>query len=207
MLQSAFNALIGIQSRVGLLKRLGSSGSPDMYSPCKLAPSNFFRFLKGPEYTTVKGVEFVIPISSLTGQFAQLLSFERIPDAGTFKIKFDSNTTNDLQFDATAADIQTELRLIVPLANVLVTGSFNTGFTIIFAGFSVAPALGQVIDNTLQESSLPVATTFSNTSVKWNDPMKKGDRITDGSRNLTVDEVIEMHDVGAIVIGYRVRAE
>lgn len=204
ILRSAFNALSRIHSRQGQLKRLGTI---DIFSPCRLMPSNYFRFLRGPEYTTIKGVEYVIPLDSLTGQFSQLLAFERIPDAGTFKIKFDSNTTTDLQFDCSAVDIQTALRLFVPLANVVVTGSFNTGFTILFVGFSVYPALGQVIDNTLLESALPVATTFIQTSTQWSDPIKKGDRILDGTKTLTVDEVIDLHDIGAIVMGYRIRCD
>ena len=204
MLKSALNALTRIHSRTATLKRLGTV---DNYSPCRITPSNYFRFLRGPEYTTIRGVEFVIPIDSMTGHFAQKLSFSAIPDSGEFKIRFESNTTAALQFDATAADIQTELRLISGLENVVVTGSFLLGFTITFVGFQVAPALGQVVDTTLKEGLNNVDASWINTSVRWLEPLKKGDRILDGTRIWVADEIMEMHDMGAQIMAYRVRAD
>ena len=204
MLRSALNALTKLHSRQAMLKRLGTV---DIYSPCRITPSNFFRFLRGPEYTTIRGVEYVIPVDSMTGQFSQIVSFSAIPDAGTFKIKIGTNTTNDIQFDATAADIQTELRLIPAFVNVIVTGSFNTGFTILFTGISVAPSLGETVDLALTESSNPVTVVFKNTSLVWADLIKKGDRIIDGNKQWAVDEIMEMYDLGAQVMAFRVRAD
>lgn len=204
MLKQALNALTAIHSRQAMLKRLGS---PDIYSPCLIAPSNYFRFLRGPEYTTVRGVEFIIPIDSMLGQFAQLLSFDKIPEEGTFKIKFGTSSTDALGFDVTAVDVQTELRKIGALANVLVTGSFATGFRTVFAGFSTAPELGQVVDSTLKESGENVVASWGNTYSAWPDKIKRGDRIVDGTRIVAVDEIIEMHDLGAKVMAFRVRCD
>ena len=190
-----------------MLKRLGASGAPDVYSPCRITPSNFFRFLRGPEYTTIRDVEFVIPVDSMSGQFAQLLSFDRIADGGTFKIKFGDNTTDTLPFNATASNIQEALREFSPLANVLVTGSFMLGFRIIFAGFQTAPELGLIVDNTLVETLEPVVPTWSNIFAPWTEPIRKGDRILDGTRSYSVDETMEMHDLGAQIMAYRCRCD
>lgn len=203
MLRTALNALTRLHSRPAMLKRLGTV---DIYSPCRLTPSSYFRFLRGPEYTTIKGVEFVIPVDSMTGQFAQLLSFDLIPDSGTFKIKVNADTTNDINFDATASDIQTELRLIPALVNVIVTGSFLLGFTIIFVSLSSSPTVS-VEDNLLMETTNSVVTSLKITPSVWADLLKKGDRIIDGSRQWAVDEIIELHDIGAQVMAYRCRAD
>jgi hypothetical protein len=204
LLRSAFNALTRLHSRPGTLKRLGD---PDIFSACRLTPSNYFRFGNGPEYSTVKGVEFILPKDSLTGQFAQKLSFSAIPDTGSFKIQYGIQATTALAYDDTASDIQTALRLLTNLEDVVVTGSFLLGFTITFVGFSSAPAVGIVIDNTLEESSEAVETSWAHTTTPWAESVKKGDRILDGSKLWTVDEIMEMHDLGASVIGYRVRCD
>jgi len=158
MLKAALNALTFLHSRAATIKRLGAS--VDTYSPCRITPSNYFRSLRGPEYTTIKGSEFIIPVDSLTGQFAQKLTFDRIPDEGTFKLTFGVNTTTALAFNCTAADIQTALRLFSELTNVLVTGSFLLGFTITFVGFSTAPAFGSISESTLKESATGVPEAY-----------------------------------------------
>lgn len=204
MLRAALNFLTGLHSRVGTLKRYGS---PDIFSPCRITPSNYFRNLRGPEYTTIKGSEFIIPVDTMLGHYSQRLSFNEVPESGTFKLKFGSNTTDFLQFDSTADDIQTELRLIVALANVVVTGDFSVGFSIVFEGFENFPALGQVLNNTLVGAADPVTEAWAQTTTPWIDLIKKGDVIIDGNKQYTIDEIIEMHDLGAIVMGYRVRAD
>lgn len=204
MLKSALNAICLLSSRPGSVKRLGS---PDTFSPCKLTPSFYRRNpTAGPEYTTVQDQEFIVPVDSMTGQFAQLLTFDRIPASGQFKIQFGSFLTDFLDFDCSATDIQTAIRLLDPsLANVLVTGSFNTGFLITFVGFQTFPALGTIQNSTLMESGTGVTWTFSNTSVVWPELLKKGDRLIDGSKTWSVIEVQEMNDLGAKVMAYRAR--
>jgi len=204
MLKSALNALTRIHSRTALLKRLGTVNA---YSPCRITPSNYFRFLRGPEYTTITGVEFVIPLDSMLGEFSQSLTFNETPDAGVFKLKFDGDETEELTFESTAAEIQTQLRTITALANVVVAGSFSEGFTFTFAGLSSAPDLLEVTGSTLEEGGDSVTTTIINTYSAWSEPLKKGDRIIDGERSWAIDEIIEMHDVGAQVMAYRVRCD
>jgi len=199
ILRTAFNALTKLHSRQATLKRLGNT---TIYSPIKITPSNFFRFLRGPEYTTISGHEFIIPIDSMAGHFSQKLSFAEIPTLGFFSIQFGGNTTDPISFNATAVDIQDELRDLAGLTSVVVTGSFATGFIITFVGFEVQPALGIVTASTLD-----TATTMAQTSLKWDELIKKGDRIIDGSKLYAVDEIVDMHDVGATVMGYRVRCD
>lgn len=204
MLKAAFNALIRLHSKTGTIKRLGT---PDLYSPCRLTPSNYFRFLRGPEYTTIRGVEFIIPVDSLTGSYAQLLTFDKVPDFGVFKINLLGGTTDEFTYTSTASAIQIGLRLVPGLQDSVVTGNFSDGFLISFQGISTKPVLGTLIGSTLLNGVDIVEATFTNTSVAWDTLLKKGDRVMDGNRPLTVDELIEMHDLGADVMGYRVRCD
>lgn len=203
MLKAAFNALSKLHSRAATIKR---PGTPDIYTPARLSPSNYFRFLRGPEYTTVKGVEFVIPVDTMTGEFSQSFVFNNVPDDGDFKLKFGTLETGVLNFDASAAQIQTALRLLSGFGSVTVT-AITSGFKIIFSGVSISPDLGQLEDSTLVFGVDPVTATFTKANIPWTKPLKKGDIIIDGSNRWTADEVIEMHDIGASIIGYRVRAD
>ena len=200
MLKTAFNALTRLHSRPALLKRLGTV---DIYTPVRITPSNYFRFLRGPEYTTIPGKEFIIPADSMIGQFAQKLVFELAPTTGAFKIKYGTNTTGSLAYDATAAQIQTALSGLTGLSNVTVSGSFVAGFLITFRGFQTAPELGQITDSTLDKPGV-----FSNTNVLWTgEPITKGDRILDGTRLYSVDEIMEMPDMGGKTMGFRCRCD
>lgn len=205
MLKQALNAVIMLHSRAATLKRLGAT--TDMYSPCRIMPSNFFRFLRGPESTTIKGVEFVIPLDSLTGEYAQKLTFSAVPDEGTFKIKFGEDTTDDLEFDIIASDLQIALRLLTPLSNIVVAGNFATGFTFLFAGEPDLPEVGEVVESTLMTDEEELTTEWTSYQVPWTDKMKKGDRILEDSALWTVDEIMVLYDLGAQPMGYRVRAD
>lgn len=199
MLRSAFNALTRIHSRPALLKRLGVV---DIYSPIRVTPTNYFRFLRGPEYMTIKGKEFVIPVDSILGQFAQTLTFTDVPTTGTYKIQFGSSTTGFLNYNATAANIQTAIRLINGLTNATVTGSYADGFVFTFVGFSASTGTGQIVSSTLDETG-----TFAQSYTDWTGEIQKGDRIVEGSVSLTIEEIMEMPDIGGTTIGYRCRAE
>lgn len=199
MLRSAFNALTKMHSRPVTIKRLGN---PNIYSPARVTPTNYFRFLRGPEYTNIPGVEFIIPVDTLLGQFAQKLAFDVIPSTGDFKITYGAEETGAILFSDAAVDIQTELRLLTGMSSVIVTGSFATGFYITFVGFDNLPGLGQVTSSTLDAVG-----TFSQTYTKWDDLLKRGDRILDGSKLYAIDEIMEMHDLGTEVMGFRTRCE
>lgn len=204
ILKKALNALTSLHSRTATMKRLGS---PDIYSPCRIAPSNYFRFLRGPEHTTVKGTEFIIPVDSMLGHYGQSLKFSAVPTQGQFKLKFGTNTTDAFDYDVEAAEIQEALREFEGLQDVVVSGDFAQGFKFAFVGFQLATGMGQVTESTLMASGDAVTATWATSFVPWSEPIKKGDRIQDGSKQWTVDEIIEMHDMGAQVMAYRVRVD
>lgn len=207
MLRAAFNILTGLHSRVGQIKR---PGSPDIYSPCRLTPSNYFRFLRGPDSTVIRGREYVIPLDSLLGQFAQVVSFSLTPAAGTFKLDYNGNLTTALAFNSSSAAVQTALRLLPGLTNVLVTGSMASGLIVTFAGFSAVPILLLPADHATLVDGVAAAVTItvSQTYQAWSDVFKRGDKIIDSVYGLqAVDEIIEMVDLGGAVMGFRIRCE
>lgn len=199
MLRSAFNALTKFHSRAVTIKRLGT---PDIYSSARVTPANFFRFTRGPEYTTISGKEFIIPVDSMTGQFSQSIVFAEVPIAGDFKLRYSGNDTTAILFSATADDIQTALRLLPGLSYVTVSGDFSVGFSVLFNGAIVKPSLLSIVSSTLGTTG-----TISHTMTAWEDKIRKGDRIIDSGKFYAVDEIMDMHDVGATIMGYRVRAD
>jgi len=206
MLKVAFNMLTRMHSRSAQLRR---PGSIDIYSPCRITPSNYFRFLQGPEATTIHGREFIIPLDTLVGQYSKLLTFSTNPVTGVYNLTYNSNSTTDLSPASSAADIQTALRLLAGLSNVLVEGSYVLGFSIVFNGFNAEPLALTVTNSTLQDNTpAAVTTTITNGFELWDQRIRRGDKIIDsvyGSQ--TIDELIEMVDVGGAVMGYRVRCE
>jgi len=207
MLRAAFNILTGLHSRIGQIKR---PGSPDIYSPCRLTPSNYFRYLRGPDSTTIRGREYIVPVDSLLGQFAQVVSFSLTPVAGSFKLDYNGNQTTALQFNVSAGAAQTALRLLPSLNNVLVTGSIASGLIVTFQGFSTAPILLLPADSAtlVGGGSAAVTITVSQTYQAWTQKFKRGDKVIDSVYGLqAVDEIIEMLDVGGAVIGFRIHTE
>lgn len=205
MLRAAFNALTRLHSRPAVLKRLGT---PDIYSLIRITPANYFRFLRGPEYTTVKGVEFIIPKDTMVGHLAQKLVLNKVPDAGAFKISFGVLETTSLPFNTNAAAIQVAVRLLSGLSNVVVTGDFTDGFVFTFVGSSSSTTLGDLTNSTLSNGvDTSLVDTWTRLNTLWDKPILKGDRIIDGSSQWSVDEIVHMHDVGASVMGYRCRCD
>ncbi len=208
MLRMAFNALTSLHGRVAQLRR---PTTVDMYSPCKIAPSNYFRFAAGPEYTDIHGREFVIAVDSLKGQFSQIVSFDALPTVGDFKLDYNGNLTSALAFNVNAASVQTALRLLAGLADVTVSGSIAAGFTVVFPGFSVQPVLilpadhATLLDTDLEAVEITVAHSFST----WAAPIiRPGDTIIDAVHGeMTIKEIIEMPDIGGSIMGFRIRCE
>ena len=201
MLKAAFNALTRLHSRPALLKRPGAT--VDMYSPMRVTPSNYFRFLRGPEYTTIRGIEYIIPVDSITGQFSQTLKFPEPPTTGTFKLQYALIKTGALNYDTTAATIQSALVAIPGLSNVAVTGDFTAGFLIVFRGMMTAPDLGLIVESTLDQAG-----TLAKANTSWpEEKVKKADRILVDGKVYAIDEIMAMPDVGGVAMGYRVRAD
>lgn len=197
-LKGAFNAVTRLHSQAGYIKR---SGTPNLYSPMRITPSNFFRYTQGPSLTVITGSEGIIPVSAITGTQVQTVAMSGTPVAlSSFKLTYDGHDTSDLDWDTvTASDIQVALRLIAGLESVVVTGPapfsikmFDVQTPVLLVG--VPPASG-------------VITVGYGASVAIDPPIKRGDRLIIGSQMFSAKEIIEMPDLGGEIIGYRVRYE
>lgn len=200
MLKTAFNMLTRIHSRAATMRR---PGNPDIFSPVRITPSNYFRFIEGPSEMVIHGREFILPTDTLLGQWTQKITFSKVPTVGSFVLYYGLEDTDSIAFSATAADIQTELREIPGLANVTVTGSFSSGFVVTFVGVS-SPALLEAVNNTLGAT----ITIAEGPYQAWTQKVKRGDRIQDEVYGeMTVDEIVEIVDIGGSIMGFRCRVE
>jgi hypothetical protein len=206
LMKSAFNAVTRLHSQGGWIKR---PGSPDLFTPMRMTPSNYFRYIAGPSQTVVTGSECIIPIATIYGQQRVDVTVDALPTAGTWTISFDLNgttvTTGSLAFDAIGADIQASLRLISGCENVTVIGDLqSTSTQISFIGVKSASNI------TVNLGSLVGTATaaYEYKSIAWTTPLiRRGDRILNASGSFTAKEVIEMPDLGGEIIGYRIRYE
>lgn len=203
MLRQAFNALIKLHSRPVYVKRLGN---PDIYSPARITPSNYFRFLEGPSSTTIHGREFVIPIDTLSGTAQQVVSFSAVPTSGKYYLTYGVTNTAEFNYNDAASVIQAALRLISGLESVVVAGAHTSQFTITFYGVQIPTAItatkvtGQELDANI--------TIAAGAGVQFSPRIQRGDKIIhDLYGSLAIDEVVEMCDIGGTVMGYRVRCE
>lgn len=90
----------------------------------------------------------------------QNISFDSIPDAGTFSLVVEGNTTAAINFDADAAEVQTAI--VNSGTDVTVTGDFATGFSI---RFNETGDFAQIAEdsNTLTIALAPIVITYSTT--------------------------------------------
>ena len=69
ILSGAFNMILRIHSRPAVLRRYVTSSTYEE-TDIRVTPSNYFRFASGPELTTIRGREFVIPVSTIVTPFS-----------------------------------------------------------------------------------------------------------------------------------------
>lgn len=207
-IKKAFNLISRLHSRAATLKRFGT---PDIYSPIRITPSNYFRFLEGPGSSTIHGREFIIPVDTMTGHYTQLVTFGSTPTQGGFHLTYGVTDTAAIAYNDTNADVETALQAISGLENVTVTGNFTSGFLITFIGVNAPTILSYGMETpalqNVSNQNVVITIAFSD-SVAWSPKILRGDKIVDtiyGS--MAVDEIVEMVDLGGAVMGYRVRAE
>jgi hypothetical protein len=98
----------------------------------------------------------------INGESVQLLEFDAVPDAGTFKLYFGALPVT-LSFSDNAVQIQTKLRTIPALAAIVVTGDYTEGMEIVMRGVAYGedgvPLLA-INDNELTASSVPVVASI-----------------------------------------------
>lgn len=196
-----------LHSRAASIRR---NGNPDSFTPCRITPSNYFRFLAGPEATTIKGREFIIPVDSLLGSSSFDLLFDKTPVSGAFRILYRSSVSALVPFNVTDTDLQAALRVLPGLENATVLGSTGTKFSIIKNDKEDSSDLITVGGSTLEDvDGYPTTTTVLSLRQKWVPLIKKGDKLLDDSTFglLTIDEILEMPDLGGSIMGLRVRVE
>jgi len=92
----------------------------------------------------------------------QKITFQTVPDSGTFKIKFDTETTNAIPYDTLVGNIKTELEFFssIGVGNINVSGDFSTGFSLEFIGSLAKQDIQnefEIVDNLLFRTNAPVS--------------------------------------------------
>lgn len=64
----------------------------------------------------------------------QTITFSGTPTSGSFKLKYNTETTATINYDAINTDVQDALNALASLSAVTVTGNFAAGFVVTFAG-------------------------------------------------------------------------
>lgn len=100
----------------------------------------------------------------------QRIIFSATPASGNYKLSYGALTTGTLAYNANAAAIQTELRLLTGLGSITVTGDYNIGFEVVFTGVSGDATLLTVTDNVLLDVAskavtLTIATTVHGVTI------------------------------------------
>jgi len=112
-------------------------------------------FQTNEEITLVAGVNEV-----------QTITFDTVPDEGSFTVLYGINETTLINYDDSAADFQIALRALGDLSEVTVTGNFTAGFVITFTGLDGKQEQSLLIEgtNTLKTSSVVVTITITETT-------------------------------------------
>lgn len=116
-------------------------------------------FSQQPNILAANGYLVVIPMVVEK----QLIDFDANPAAGTFVVDYDGQNSAAINWNDTAAQVQTKLRAVPGLEDVVVTGAITTtGLTLTFNGESGDVPLVTIENNTLATGgSAPVAASVS----------------------------------------------
>jgi hypothetical protein len=92
------------------------------------------------------------------------LTPDSAPDGGTFTVTFDGSTTDDIEFDATAEEIQAALEALdtIGTGGVVVTGTMATAVVITFSGTMLrVDVAAPTCTSSLTDSAAPDAVTVT----------------------------------------------
>ncbi len=107
-------------------------------------------------------------ISALGIDEVQDITFDLVPDSGTWKITFSGDETGVLAFNISAAALETALEALpsIGAGNISVAGDFTLGFTCTFQAALAALAHPQmtISANSLLQVALPVTVTVTKTT-------------------------------------------
>jgi len=95
----------------------------------------------------------------------QTITFNTVPDEGSFTVSYENDETVVINYDDLAADIQIALRALDGLSEVTVSGNFTAGFVITFTGADGVQEQPLLVEetNTLKTSSVAVIITITET--------------------------------------------
>lgn len=96
-------------------------------------------------------------------QTTQAITFSPTPTSGTFLLSYDGISTPTINWNDSAATIQTDLQTIPALSSVTVSGSIATGLLISFVGVIGVASMLQVPTNSLLASASRVLVTVTET--------------------------------------------
>ena len=94
----------------------------------------------------------------------QHIVFSTVPTSGNWRLAYNGQNTNNMNWNATANDVRGELVALTTIDNVIVTGSYSGGFFVEFIGTidGKKPALAITVNaNTLLTGVVPVNITIS----------------------------------------------
>lgn len=97
----------------------------------------------------------------------QVIGFSAVPDSGTFKLSYNGEDTGALNWNDSAATIQTAIQALTGLSNTTVSGTTATSLTFNLSGEDDVLGLITLKDNALLDGATPVTpsydTSFANT--------------------------------------------
>lgn len=117
-------------------------------------------FSQSPNILAGDGYLVIIPIAAEV----QSVSFPAAPVSGVFKLNYGILPTANINWDDTAAQIQTKLRAVAGLEGVVVSGNIPDGLEITFYGVYGDIAALTVSDNTLSDGVDPVVPVVAEVS-------------------------------------------
>lgn len=162
---------------------------------------NLGKLARGPiealndKVSGVKNVTDVIVFENKGISALQKITFDQVPDAGSFKIIIGSGITSAILYTATSATVQTAIRAISGLSDAEVSGDFTYGFMIDpkSGGKYVALSLAAISTNTLTKSSAPIVVT-----PVFERPGKSIEVVVSGGTDAAVGQAIYNAHVGGV---------
>ena len=106
-------------------------------------------FSQNPNIKANGGYLVIMPMAAEV----QSISFSGVPASGSFVANYDGDASAAIDWDDTASEVQTKLRAIEGLEEVVVTGSMATSLEILMDGVAGDISLITTTSNTLQTSA------------------------------------------------------
>lgn len=90
-----------------------------------------------------------IEVDLTTLKTVQELAFTTPPTTGDYVLEYNGNSTDPLTYNTNSADLETELKTLLGLEEIAVSGSYTDGFTLEYAGEFLITISSDTTDGTL----------------------------------------------------------